>query len=77
MNRKLLLFSGFVTMLIGTGLGAILATLLPTPYRGGIYLDQRPGYMLIGATGGFLFGVSIEAMRELKEQRDRKEERDS
>ncbi len=73
MNRKLLLLSGLVTMLIGTGLGAILADLIPTPYRSGLYLDQKPGYMLIGATGGFLFGVSIEALRELKEQRDREE----
>lgn len=73
MNRKLLLFSGLVMMAIGTGLGLILATLLPTPYRGGIYLDQKPGFMLIGATGGFLFGVSMEALRELKEQRDREE----
>jgi Na+-transporting NADH:ubiquinone oxidoreductase subunit NqrD len=74
MNRKLLLFSGLITMLIGTGIGAILATLLPTPYRGGWYPNQRPGYMLIGATGGFLFGVSIEALRELKEQRDREDQ---
>jgi len=73
MNRKLLFFSGLVTMVIGLGLGSILATLLPTPYRGGIYIDQKPGFMLIGATGGFLFGVSIEALRELKEQRDRED----
>lgn len=71
MNRKLLLFSGLITMLIGTGIGAILASLLPTPYQSGWYPDQRPGYMLIGGVGGFLFGVSIEALRELKEQRDR------
>ncbi len=76
MNLKLLLLSGLVTMLVGTGLGAILADLMPTPYRSGLYLDQKPGYMLIGATGGFLFGVGIEALRELKEQRDR-EEKDS
>lgn len=73
MNRKLLLFSGLITMVIGTGLGFILATLLPTPYRSGVYLDQKSGFMLVGATGGFLFGVSIEALRELKEQRDREE----
>jgi Na+-transporting NADH:ubiquinone oxidoreductase subunit NqrD len=73
MNPKLLLFSGFIMMLLGIGLGAVLATLLPTPYRSGWYLDQRSGYMLIGAIGGFLFGVSIEALRELKEQRDREE----
>jgi zinc transporter ZupT len=73
MNTKLLLFSGVVTMVIGAFLGLILATLLPTPYRGGIYLDQKPGFMLVGAAGGFLFGVSIEALRELKEERDREE----
>ena len=74
MNCKLLLFSGLITMVIGTGLGLILATLLPTPYRGGIYLNQKPGFMLLGATGGFLFGVSTEALRELKEKRDREDE---
>lgn len=77
MNSKLLLFSGFVTMAIGLGLGWILAVLLPTPFRGGVYQDQKPGYMLIGATGGFLFGVSMEALRELKEQRDREEDSNS
>lgn len=71
MNRKLLLFSGLVTTVIGTSLGLILATLLPTPYQGGIYREQKAGFVLLGATGGFLFGVSIEALRELKEQRDR------
>jgi hypothetical protein len=30
--------------------------------------------MLVGAIGGFLFGVSVEALRELKEQRDREED---
>jgi zinc transporter ZupT len=76
MNSKLLLFSGVVTAVIGAGLGLILATLLPTPYRGGLYHDQKPGFTLIGAAGGFLFGVSTEALRQLKEQRDR-EEKDS
>jgi hypothetical protein len=63
-------------MLIGTGLGFVLATLLTTPFQAGLYRDQKPGFMIIGATGGFLFGVSMEALRELKEQRDR-EEKDS
>ncbi len=73
MNCKLLLSSGLITMMIGMGLGAILATLLPTPYKSGIYLDQKPDYMIIGATGGFLFGISIVVLRELKEQRDRQD----
>lgn len=70
MNRKLLLFSGIVTMTIGVILGLILAELMPTPYRSGLYQNQKPGFMLLGATGGFLFGVSMEALRELKQQRD-------
>ncbi len=70
MNHKLVLFSGIVTMAIGMGLGAILATLLPTPFKGEIYRDQKPGFMVIGATGGFLFGASMEVIRELKEQQD-------
>ena len=73
MNPKLLLFSGVITMLIGTGLGFILATLLKTPFNTGLYRDQKPGFMLVGAGGGFLFGVSMEALRELKQQRDREE----
>jgi len=74
MNRKLLLFSGFVTMLIGTGLGLVLATLMQTPFKTGLYRDQKPGFIIGGAVGGFLFGVSIEALRELKEQRDREDQ---
>lgn len=76
MNHKLLLFSGIITMLVGTGLGFILATLMQTPFSTGLYRDQKSGFMIIGAVGGFLFGVSMEALRELKEQRDR-EEKDS
>jgi len=58
-------------MAIGMALGLILAALMPTPFRGGMYQNQKPGFILIGAIGGFLFGVSMEALRELKEQRDK------
>jgi hypothetical protein len=73
MNRKLLLFSGLITMVLGAGLGWILSDMFPARYRSTLYPDQTLSYVLIGGTGGFLFGVSMEALRELKEQRDLEE----
>ncbi|MGQ9873097.1 hypothetical protein [Leptodesmis sp.] len=49
---------------------------MQTPFSTGLYRDQKSGFMIIGAVGGFLFRVSMEALQELKEQRDR-EEKDS
>ncbi|MFM7426347.1 MAG: hypothetical protein ACKO7W_15360 [Elainella sp.] len=75
MNYKLLLFSGCITMLIGMGLGMVLSALLPSPYRSGLYREQRPGYIAIGAAGGLLVGLSQEAIRQLKQRQDDEEMR--
>lgn len=70
MNYKLLWFAGGVTMAIGMVLGLILAALLPTPYRSGLYRDQKPGFIAIGAAGGLVVGMGQEAIRQLKQKQD-------
>jgi hypothetical protein len=70
MNYKLLVFSGMVTMAIGLGLGIIFTVLFATPYTGGLYREQRNSFMAIGAIGGFLVGVSQEAIRQRKQNQD-------
>lgn len=70
MNYKLLWFAGMITMAIGTGLGLVLTALLPTPYIGGVYREQKPGFMMVGAVGGLIVGMSQEAIRQLKQQQD-------
>lgn len=70
MNYKLLFFSGMVTMAIGMGLGVIFTALFATPYKGGLYREQRSGFIAIGATAGFLVGVSQEAIRQLQQKQD-------
>jgi hypothetical protein len=74
MNHKMLLFAGLVTMVIGMGLGLVLSALLPSPYKSGLYRDQKPGYIAIGAAGGLLVGLSQEAIRQLKQKQDQEEE---
>lgn len=70
MNYKLLFFSGMVTSAIGLILGMILTALLPTPFTGGLYREQRRGFMLVGAITGAMIGISQEAIRQLKEKQD-------
>jgi len=70
MNYKLLFFAGAVTAVVGFVLGIILAALLPTPYTGGLYQEQKSGYKIAGALGGFIIGISQEAVRQLKQKQD-------
>lgn len=72
MNYKMLIFAGAVTMAIGIGLGMVLSRLAPTPYQGGWYREQSPGYIIIGGATGFLIGVSQEAIRQLKQKQEEK-----
>jgi zinc transporter ZupT len=71
MNYKMLFFAGVVTMVIGMGLGMVLAVLLPTPYQGGLYREQKRSFIVVGAAGGLLVGMSQEAIRQLKQKQDR------
>jgi len=70
MNYKLLFFAGVVTAAVGFTLGVILVALLPTPYTGGLYREQKSGYKLAGAVGGVVIGISQEAVRQLKQKQD-------
>lgn len=70
MNYKMLFFAGIMTMAIGIGLGMILAALLPTPYTGGLYREQKRGFIVAGAAGGLIVGLSQEAIRQLKQRQD-------
>ncbi|HEY9640234.1 MAG TPA: hypothetical protein V6C57_07110 [Coleofasciculaceae cyanobacterium] len=70
MNYKMLWFTGMVTSAIGLGLGIILTALLPTPYTGGLYREQRHGFIILGTIGGLIVGISQEAIRQLKDKQD-------
>lgn len=70
MNYRMLGFAGVVTMAIGLGLGLIVAKLAPTPYTGGLYREQKPGYIIAGAAAGLLIGLSQETIRQLKQKQD-------
>jgi len=70
MNYRMLGFAGGVTMAIGLGLGIVVTRLAPTPYSGGLYREQKPGYMIVGAAAGLLIGLSQEAIRQLKQKQD-------
>ncbi len=74
MNGKRIIFSGMMIALIGTGLGLVLATLFPTPYRHlEVYQDLDRKYMVIGGMAGFLLGSSLEAVRQLSQDSDRQD----
>ncbi|HEY9660795.1 MAG TPA: hypothetical protein V6C65_20245 [Allocoleopsis sp.] len=74
MNQKKIFFAAWVTALIGAGLGWIIAYLIPTPYTSSLYQGLDRKYAAIGAVGGLLFGASQEALRQMKEQRDKEVE---
>jgi hypothetical protein len=74
LNRKKLIFSGVITGFVGMGLGLILSRMFPSPYHGwNFYTDLWREYMIAGAIGGFLLGLSQETIRQLKKERDRQD----
>jgi uncharacterized membrane protein YgaE (UPF0421/DUF939 family) len=73
MNIKLIIFSGIVTALVGSGVGVVMATMFPTPYTSAAYQDLDQKYAVIGAVAGLALGGSQEALRQLKKQRDEEE----
>lgn len=73
MNLRLIVFSGVVTAVIGSGLGLVLANMFPTPYTSSFYQNLDRKYAAAGAVAGLLFGSSQEALRQLKKQREQEE----
>jgi hypothetical protein len=71
MNYKRIIFSGIITALLGTGIGWVIGRALPSPYTAEIYRNLERKYALAGATLGLIFGCSQEALRQLKQQRER------
>ena len=73
MNTRRIIFSSLVTAVIGAGLGVVMASLAPTQYKGVIYQNLDRKYAVIGTVAGLMFGASQEAIRQMKQQRDREE----
>jgi hypothetical protein len=73
MNAKKIIFSGIITMTVGTGLGLVIVHLAPCPYESEFYKSLKDRYLAIGGVAGLLLGSSLEAVRQLKKERDREE----
>ncbi len=73
MNKKLILFSGILTSLVGVGLGLVIASMFHSPYTSQPYQGLSQKYMIIGGVTGLLLGGSQEALRQMKHQRDEQE----
>jgi flagellar motor component MotA len=77
MNVRLILFSGIVTAIIGTGIGFTAANVFPSPYTSKLYQDLDQKYALIGAVAGLALGASQEALRQMKKQLDEEEAKEA
>ncbi len=73
MNWRRMLYTGLVNILIGVGIGYVLANIAKSPYTSRAYQNLDRIYMTVGGVGGFLVGGSWEGLRQLKEKRDREE----
>lgn len=75
MNQRKIWFAGIVTSVLGVFIGLVLSRIVETPYTSENY--QRLGriYMLVCGTGGLVVGTTQEALRQLKEEQDREEDR--
>ena len=52
---------------IGAALGLVLVHLAKTPYTSKHYRSLQRVYIIIGATGGFLYGASVSAVGQLED----------
>ncbi|ERN42550.1 hypothetical protein KR51_00008720 [Rubidibacter lacunae KORDI 51-2] len=73
MNSKRILFSGLMTALIGFFLLIFLYKVATPPYKSQVYQRLQRVYGIVGAAGGFVFGMSQEALRQMKKQQDEEE----
>ncbi|MEM8603668.1 MAG: hypothetical protein AAGF24_07510 [Cyanobacteria bacterium P01_H01_bin.121] len=74
MNRKRIFYAGIIVALLGLGLGHVLYNAFKPPYQSRPYQRLGRVYVLVTATGGFFFGMSQEALRQMKRERDREEQ---
>jgi len=69
MNIRLILFSGFVTSILGCILGIAAAEI----GRSGYYKNAHTRYAGIGVVMGLAIGAAQESIRQLKTQTEREE----
>jgi Na+(H+)/acetate symporter ActP len=74
MNTKLILFSGVVTALVGSGIGFTAAGLFPTPYSSQMYQNLDRKYAIVGCVAGLLVGSCQEMIREAKAEQDARDD---
>lgn len=73
MNRRLILFAGLVSSAIGVVIGLAVAEMAAPDYQSQLYQDAHRKYAIVGAVAGALVGAGQEAVRQLKQQQDRRE----
>ncbi len=74
MNWRRMFYTGLVNSVIGVGLGLVLANIVKSPYKSGVYRHLTVIYIVIGGSGGFIVGGSWEGMRQLAEKCDLEEQ---
>ena len=73
MNYKRIIFSSLITAILGTGIGWVIGRAIPNPHTAEIYQNLGRKYAIVGGSVGLVMGYTQEALRQLKEQRDREE----
>ncbi|MBW4550618.1 MAG: hypothetical protein KME35_05835 [Aphanocapsa sp. GSE-SYN-MK-11-07L] len=74
MNRKLIVFSGVITAAIGAVIGLSASELARPKFESSIYQNLAPKYAAAGGVIGLLAGAGQEAIRQLKQQREKEED---
>ena len=73
MNYKRIIFSSLITAVLGTGIGWVIGRAIPNHYTAEIYQNLGRKYAIVGGSVGLVMGYTQEALRQLKEQREREE----